>query len=190
MANYYTKEEIDSKGFLTVIPNEYVTESELIYKNYATKNDIVEIQNLLDKNYYSISEMTSRQFVTPQSTDFINSLPVIKGVGSDSAILNTEGNTATGNFAFVVGKNCTASGHNSFVEGAYCTGSGTSCHAEGYNTTASGSYAHSEGGHTQATYSYSHAEGFHSVSDGYASHAEGSKTTSIITTTMSLFMLR
>lgn len=33
MANYYTKEEIDSKGYLTSIPNDYITESELVYKN-------------------------------------------------------------------------------------------------------------------------------------------------------------
>ena len=40
MSNYYTKGEIDSKGYITEIPSEYVTETELNGKNYATTTQV------------------------------------------------------------------------------------------------------------------------------------------------------
>ena len=40
MENYYTKSEIDNKGYLTSIPSEYVTETELSGKNYATTTQV------------------------------------------------------------------------------------------------------------------------------------------------------
>ena len=40
MSNYYTKGQIDSKGYLTSVPSEYVTETELNTKGYATANDL------------------------------------------------------------------------------------------------------------------------------------------------------
>lgn len=36
MSNYYTKSQIDAKGYLTSIPSEYVTDSELNTKGYLT----------------------------------------------------------------------------------------------------------------------------------------------------------
>ena len=38
MSDYYTKEEIDNKGYLTSIPSEYVTETELNAKGYLTSH--------------------------------------------------------------------------------------------------------------------------------------------------------
>ena len=40
MENYYTKSEIDNKGYLTSVPAEYVTETELNGKNYATTTQV------------------------------------------------------------------------------------------------------------------------------------------------------
>ena len=40
MTNYYTKSEIDNKGYLTSIPSEYVTETELNGKGYATTSQV------------------------------------------------------------------------------------------------------------------------------------------------------
>ena len=40
MSNYYTKGEIDNKGYLTSIPSEYVTETELNGKGYATTTQV------------------------------------------------------------------------------------------------------------------------------------------------------
>lgn len=36
MTNYYTKAQIDAKGYLTSVPSEYVTDSELNTKGYLT----------------------------------------------------------------------------------------------------------------------------------------------------------
>ena len=40
MENYYTKSEIDNKGYLTSVPSEYVTETELTNKGYATTTQV------------------------------------------------------------------------------------------------------------------------------------------------------
>lgn len=42
LENYYSKLEIDNKGFLTSIPDEYMTEEELESKNYVTENYVDE----------------------------------------------------------------------------------------------------------------------------------------------------
>lgn len=42
LENYYSKLEIDNKGFLTSIPDEYITEEELESKNYVTENYVDE----------------------------------------------------------------------------------------------------------------------------------------------------
>ena len=38
MSNYYTKTQIDAKGYLTSVPSEYVTETELNSKGYLTSH--------------------------------------------------------------------------------------------------------------------------------------------------------
>ena len=36
MSNYYTKAQVDAKGYLTSVPSEYVTEAEMNNKGYLT----------------------------------------------------------------------------------------------------------------------------------------------------------
>ena len=36
MSNYYTKAQVDAKGYLTSIPSEYITETEMNNKGYLT----------------------------------------------------------------------------------------------------------------------------------------------------------
>ena len=36
MSNYYTKAQVDAKGYLTSVPSEYVTETEMNNKRYLT----------------------------------------------------------------------------------------------------------------------------------------------------------
>ena len=47
MTNYYTKEQIDSKGYITEIPSEYVTETELNGKGYATTTQVNSKQDVI-----------------------------------------------------------------------------------------------------------------------------------------------
>lgn len=46
-AEYVTESELESKGYLTSIPSQYVTETELNGKNYATKTELSGKQNQL-----------------------------------------------------------------------------------------------------------------------------------------------
>ena len=55
MTNYYTKEQIDNKGYLTSIPSEYVTETELNNKDYATQTNLTTLANRVTK----VENMTS-----------------------------------------------------------------------------------------------------------------------------------
>lgn len=48
LTDYYTKTEIDNKGYITQIPSEYVTETELNNKGYATETYVQEYINSLD----------------------------------------------------------------------------------------------------------------------------------------------
>ena len=45
MTNYYTKAQIDAKGYLTSIPSEYVTDSELDNKGYLTSHQDIKTIN-------------------------------------------------------------------------------------------------------------------------------------------------
>ena len=48
MSNYYTKEQIDNKGYITEIPSEYITETELNNKGYLTQHqDITGKQDVI-----------------------------------------------------------------------------------------------------------------------------------------------
>jgi len=58
LGNYYTKDEIDSmipstEGFITEIPEEYITELELNQKGYLTEHQSLD-------NYYNKSEIDSK----------------------------------------------------------------------------------------------------------------------------------
>lgn len=84
MSGYYTKEQIDSKGYLTEIPSEYLTENELEGRGYATttqvdaKQDIISDLNAIRSGatagatalqevpaeYVTEDELTSKGFAT------------------------------------------------------------------------------------------------------------------------------
>ena len=119
------------------------------------------------------------------------SSPFVASVGTGSAILAGNSNTAFGNYAIAEGdtniasgncshaegSNTTASGIYSHAEGQSTIASGTCSHAEGRGTTASGYRSHAEGDGTTASGDNSHAEGQSTIASGTCSHAEGSNTT-------------
>ena len=45
MSNYYTKTQIDEKGYLTSVPSEYITETELNGKGYLTSHQSIKTVN-------------------------------------------------------------------------------------------------------------------------------------------------
>jgi hypothetical protein len=117
LTGYYTKSEIDSKHFITSIPSEYITETELAYKNYATKSELTglnenfnsyytksEIDDLLDdfngssgdqpdlSNYYTKTDIDNKNYITQSQLDnkgYITSIP-------DEYVTSTELETRIG----------------------------------------------------------------------------------------------
>ena len=45
MSNYYTKAQVDAKGYLTSVPSEYVTETEMNNKGYLTSHQSIKTVN-------------------------------------------------------------------------------------------------------------------------------------------------
>lgn len=75
--DYYTKQQIDNKGFLTSVPSEYVTEAELESKGYLTAVPSqyvteTELEDRLDElnlnvdlnDYYTKQQIDSKGFIT------------------------------------------------------------------------------------------------------------------------------
>ena len=87
MTNYYTKEQIDAKGYLTSVPSEYVTETELNNKGYATSSqlnakqdtisDLATIRSNAEKGATALQSVPS-EYVTEtelNSKGYLTSIP-------------------------------------------------------------------------------------------------------------------
>lgn len=180
-----TEEFVTSKGYLTSIPAEYITETELTAKDYATetyvnnatvavKNDLLngagaaydtlkELGDLIDDNTDALEAL---------ETTASNKMDKVDPTGTGSFSLNRKAGTSIGNRSFAEGENTEASATGSHAEGYLTQALGTYSHAEGDRTCASGSAAHAEGQKTHATF-WSHAEGRQTYALGDNTHAEG-----------------
>ena len=75
--NFYTKDEIEAKKFLTGIPNEYITETELAYKNYSTKTELYVINDKFNQ-YYNKTDIENKNYVTQSylnNKGYLSSIP-------------------------------------------------------------------------------------------------------------------
>lgn len=102
MTNYYTKTQIDAKGYLTSIPSEYVTDSELNNKGYLTSHQDIKTINgtsLIGSGNVTIgykplqtstsTTMTLSPNVYHRNTSTtLNTLKITLGAISDTTILN------------------------------------------------------------------------------------------------------
>ena len=114
MSNYYTKAQIDAKGYITSVPSEYVTETELNSKGYLTSHQdisgkqdkLVSGTNIKTVNGASLlgsgNISTYRPLQTSTSTSMtltpnvyhrntstsLASLTITLGTASDNTILN------------------------------------------------------------------------------------------------------
>ena len=102
MTNYYTKAQIDAKGYLTSIPSEYVTDSELNNKGYLTSHQDIKTINgtsLIGSGditigYKSLQTSTSNSMtLTPNvyhrnTSTTLSTLTITLGATSDTTILN------------------------------------------------------------------------------------------------------
>ena len=102
MTNYYTKAQIDAKGYLTSIPSEYVTDSELNNKGYLTSHQDIKTINgtsLIGSGniiigYKPLQTSTSTTMTLSPNIYYRNTntslsrLTITLGSESDSSILN------------------------------------------------------------------------------------------------------
>ena len=102
MSNYYTKAQIDSKGYLTSVPSEYVTDTELNNKGYLTEHQSIKTINgtsLIGSGnvvigYKPLQTSTSSSMtLTPNvyhrnTSTSLSSLTIALGSVSDNTILN------------------------------------------------------------------------------------------------------
>ena len=133
---------------------EYVTETELNNKNYATKS---EIPTTL-KNPNAL-KFTGAVFDTYD--------------GSAVKTVNIVGKAGTGTKSELFNDASEASNYASHAEGHGTTASGYASHAEGHGTTASGDRSHAEGFDTVASGYASHAEGLKTIASGEKQHVQG-----------------
>lgn len=113
LEDYYTKNDIDSKGYITAIPDEYITEDELSNElkdkvsetalNEALKGyyDKGEVDNLIEnvdvteqlQNYYTKEEIEGKKYLTEVPSEYIteeelaDTLDIITELGEDIASL-------------------------------------------------------------------------------------------------------
>ena len=165
LSGYYTKTEVDALipdvgDFITEIPAEYVTETELNAKGYLT-NESIGHGNLIGKT----------------GSTQIDKNGIIYTISGAEIFNDYANNIASGDYSHAEGKTTTASGQHSHAEGWETVASGQDSHAEGQITTASGFCSHTEGAHTIASGENSHAEGCYTTASGNYSHAEGQRTT-------------
>lgn len=125
--------------YLTSIPDEYITETELTAKNYATKSDLHTHSNKNVLDGITAEKVASWDSSTGSSVDLTDL------VVTNSISLGRKSDTVIGTYSTAEGYETTASGPRSHSEGYETVASGDCSHAEGYGTIASSSYQHVQG---------------------------------------------
>lgn len=161
-----TSELTNDAGFITSIPDEYITETELTEKAYITK----EVANLT--NYYTKTE-TDGQFAK------------LSKYGDEGIHMGRAADSTDGQYSSAIGRNNEATNQVSMALGYQCKSYGIAALAEGFETTAYSAGDHAEGYGTKAGDTTvtdagyvraAHAEGYMTTAVGAGSHAEGQWT--------------
>lgn len=200
-----TKTWVGEQGYLTSIPSDYITETELAEalssKMNSTESSAFYPMATNPSGYLtqhqSLDGYATEEFVYSQTSGKMGKITAGTDLVIDGSVIkiNTNG-TATGDFSFVEGDSTSAIGdfgaHSegyktiAYGEASHAEGDRTSAfgdngtHAEGYKTIASGYTSHAEGDSTSAFGGYgTHAEGYCSLAYGDTSHAEGEETSAV-----------
>ena len=169
LSAYALKSEIpDVSGFITSVPEEYVTDTELSAKGYLTEHQ--------DLSSYALK--TELPSLTGYATEDYVDTAVATKVEVESNGVGRFG-TATGAEIFNAYSDNKATGTYSHAEGFLTQATGAYSHAEGANTIASGKFSHAEGNVTEASSDYQHVEGKFNLRDksGKYVHIVGNGTT-------------
>lgn len=193
IADMATQTWVQGQGYLTEVPSNYVTDSELTEGlagkqdkgDYALKSDLNTLatkEELATKA--DASALSSKQDTLVSGTNIktINGETILGagditiqagGVGQNYYV----GETLKGEI-FNDYEGNQAKGQHSHAEGSITRAIGPYSHTEGWSTSAEGNYSHSEGeaSRTGSMGDAAHAEGGHTVAGGQYSHTEGSYT--------------
>lgn len=160
-------------GLLTIILDELRhTLTQVFTTNLVNINE--DYNTHVDNNvftYYRIYNINAANSDTPQGSwsewkifNLID-LPIEKGKGENSIVINNISNNAEGANSVAEGIGTIASGEDSHAEGRNTEAKGLDSHAEGFGSRATGKYSHAEGNHTFTTNEGEHAEGSYNNSD-------------------------
>lgn len=193
IADMATQTWVQGQGYLTEVPSNYVTDSELTEGlagkqdkgDYALKSDLNTLatkEELATKA--DASALSSKQDTLVSGTNIktINGETILGagditiqagGVGQNYYV----GETLKGEI-FNDYEGNQAKGQHSHAEGSITRAIGPYSHTEGWSTSAEGNYSHSEGeaSRTGSMGDAAHAEGGHTVAGGQYSHTEGGYT--------------
>ena len=154
----------NDSGFITSVPSEYITETELNAKGYLTEHQDLSGYAPLDSPNFTNSISMGRKEGTT-----VGKCSIALG-----GTMNNEGTLeASGNYSIATGFYSVAKGTYSHAEGFQTKATKNSSHSEGVMTTAESTGAHSEGGNTVARGYFSHSEGSETIASGEYQHVQG-----------------
>ena len=92
MSNYYTKKEVNDlipNDYLTEIPSEYITETELNSKNYTTLNEVeVKISELVDSAPDTLNTLNELATALGNDPNFATTIASQIGLKADITVVN------------------------------------------------------------------------------------------------------
>ena len=97
MSNYYTKTQIDAKGYLTSVPSEYVTETELNDKGYLTS---------VPSEYVTETELNDKGYLTSVPSEYVTETEL-----NDKGYLTEHQSIKTVNGTSLIGSGNVVVGH-------------------------------------------------------------------------------
>ena len=185
----------NDNGYLTKVPSEYITETELNNKGYLTEHqDISNLATKSELHFHSnktiLDDITQEKINTwdaksnfSGSYNDLSDKPSVpsnlKNGASDSSVVLNGADTSSGigQGALALGYYCKSTAFGAVSVGRSSKALGRCSIAIGETAEASGDSSFATGYETKASGKYTHAEGQYSKATQLYSHAEGQSTT-------------
>ena len=150
-----TSDLTNDSGFITSIPSEYVTDTELNSKGYLTEHQDLSGYAPIDNPSFTGDLSIGNSLTMGSRTGEIGENSIAEGYST----------TASAKCSHAEGVGTTAIATASHAEGAGTVASGVVSHSEGDNTIASGYGSHAEGDRTIASSDHQHVQGKFNIED-------------------------
>ena len=141
--------------------DDYVTETELANKHYATEEYVANALEIYDSDGATV-DLTNYYTKTEVDEKIVGK----EGTGEHGEIFNNYlANKASGQYSHAEGNNTTATSSYAHAEGNYSHATSSAAHAEGWGSKAAGQYSHAEGWFTTAKGDAQHTQGKFNIVD-------------------------